>query len=96
MASEDTTGEVPIEEEETDEIAEHVIVAETTTPPPREAIVATMTPASNVKPSSFMTRWRADQWLAALLALLGPLALMGGLVFVFRKELRDAMEAVGF
>jgi hypothetical protein len=95
MASEDPPTDGPIEEVETDEV-EHVIVAETTQPPPREAIVATITPDSTVQPSSFMTRWRLAQWLAALLALAAPLGLMFLIVYVFRDELRQVMDAVGF
>jgi hypothetical protein len=94
------TAENPMDQTEADDTAEavveHVTVAEAGAPPPAEDIVATMTPNSTVKPSSFMTRWRADQWLAALLALLAPLALMGGLIYVFRDELRRVTESVGF
>ena len=95
MTSENPTSDGPGEGEETEAVVEHVAVAETTTPPPAEAIVAVMTPASTVQPSSFITGWRGAQWIAALLALLLPLALMAGLAYVFRDALRAFAETIG-
>ena len=90
MASED-----PTEEEESEQFVEHVAVETVTEAPPRSTFVATIT-NDGIQPSTFMTRWRGAQWLVALLALLAPLALMFGIVYVFRDEFRRAAEAVGF
>jgi hypothetical protein len=89
------TSEEPIEQEQTEEKIEQVAVTPVTEGPPPATVIVTTVTASGVQPSSFMTRWHGPQWLAALLALAAPLALMFAIVYVFREELRGVMKAVG-
>ena len=88
------SGEQPVEEVEV-EVVEHVTV-EHARGDAHPDVVATTVPPDGVQPSSFMTRWRVSQWLVALLALVLPLGLMAGLVYLFRDYLRGVAEAVGF
>jgi hypothetical protein len=86
--------EHPVEEVEP-ELVEHVTV-EHARGDAHPDVVATTVPPDGVQPSSFMTRWRGSQWLVALLALLLPLGLMAGMIYVFRDYIRRVAENVGF
>jgi hypothetical protein len=90
-----TMSSEPSVEEVEAEVVEHVTV-EHARGDAHPDVVATTVPPGGVQPSSFMTRWRVGQWLVALLALLLPLGLMAGIVYVFRDYLRRVAESVGF